>query len=132
MRDIKFRIWDKEPKKMIYLDKGYPYHHSFSIGEDGKLSYYNLQNGSGGDEYIIMQYTGKQFQGTEIYEGDILLSIIDSVDGPLIDYGLVYWDEEKAGFYISSSFTDDMLYTIDDYWFDGIKGNLYENPELLG
>ena len=37
------------------------------------LYFYNLQNGSGGDDYIVQQFTGvKDINGIDIYEGDKL------------------------------------------------------------
>ncbi len=63
MREIKFRMWDKQYK--IYNEN---YH--ICIGMSGEVS--NMQDGTGGDDYILEQYTGlKDKNGKEIYEGDI-------------------------------------------------------------
>lgn len=64
MRDIKFRAWNKEEKKMYFWDKE-PYL-SFFIGDYGDI----LSNAfmeANADEF--MQYTGlKDKNGKEIYE----------------------------------------------------------------
>ena len=77
MREILFRAWDKVSKKYREFDGMHDT--MMTINEDGKVEYYNLQNGSGGDEYILEQFTGlTDKNGVEIYEGDIGKSLYDN------------------------------------------------------
>lgn len=68
-RQLKFRAWDKLAKQFTYPDKGYQGHYVLDL--NGK--FHNLQNGSGGDEYVVQQWTGfVDAKGKDVYEGDIV------------------------------------------------------------
>ena len=69
-REIKFRVYDYDSKKMRYLNGN----HDF-ICFDGKGNgyYHNMQTGLGEWFSELMQYTGLHDKnGVEIYEGDII------------------------------------------------------------
>jgi hypothetical protein len=69
-REIKFRVYDKLEERFIKCDEGYQGHYVLSL----KGEFHNLQNGSGGNEYIVQQFTGlKDSDGEDIYEGDTLI-----------------------------------------------------------
>lgn len=69
-REIKFRVWDSDFKKMRYLNST---HDIIEFDEKGIGQYYNLQTGYAEWFGDLMQYTGlKDKNGKEIYEGDIL------------------------------------------------------------
>lgn len=135
MRDIKFRVWDKDRKRMHIV--GEFHHDSLSIDEDNNIYYLNLQCMEASPHkgidpehcaYRLMQYTGlKDKNGKEIYEGDILL--YDSNSKTSVFY--------KNGAFVRSYGNSNMYLLYDSFIEDGclynyeVIGNIYENPELL-
>lgn len=112
MREIKFRGWNKNEKKMCKVNRiDYLLKEVILDGFPAPMNdvlYFR--------EVELMQYTGlKDKNGKEIYESDILRD----TDGDYIEmtwresiepFPIVYWGD------------------IDDY---EVVGNIYENPELL-
>ena len=69
-REIKFRVYDKDLKKMRYLNNP---HDFICFGEKGNGHYHNMQTGLGEWFSDLMQYVGlKDKNGVEIYEGDLI------------------------------------------------------------
>ncbi|ALL20644.1 YopX family protein [Bacillus cereus] len=129
MREIKFRAWDEELKKMYSGDE--------IEGEDnldawlsyGELAIYRIDDG----EYIQLkplQYTGIiDAHGNEIYEGDIVYQEfhdrIDEGDGFT---GVV--KQEEGAWWIDNE-VDNGTRLWSEINLNRIKGNRFENPELL-
>jgi len=115
-REIKFRAWDLEQKKM-WPDKN-------RCG----LEYCRDRE----DEFSLMQFTGlKDKNGKEIYEGDVVKNPTRPKDYRLTE---VKWDEHLLGWDLD----------IDDYRYEyqspqemingdkiEVIGNIYENLKLL-
>ena len=132
MREIKFRVWDKETKKMHIC--GEDAHDEITFeSKTNKAYYYNSKNGCGSlredSDYILMQYTGlKDKNGKEIYEGDIVRIL-----GGEYEQGFYEWDETVI---IKDLIYDgfNLMMTIDQIGNGAIEviGNIYENKNLLG
>lgn len=109
MRDIKFRVWS-----------------TISAGGVGKMiDWDKLKTGSLSDletiqnQWIVMQFTGLlDKQGKEIYEGDI----VDDEKGNMF---AIEWDDDWGWNSNISLSNGQSLRTFK------IKGNIYENKELI-
>lgn len=134
MRDIKFRAWDIDRKRMRdimdikWFDNG---NIRVNATESDKnyepLLYMKEYNGMELKEFELMQYTGiKDINGTEIYEGDIVQR--DSMAPGGRDFlGVVKYDE--GCFLLEKGTYSIFLYSQIDELI--VAGNKYENPELL-
>lgn len=133
-RLIQFRVWDTLAKRFIYHNTPMQQHYVLSL----KGEFYNLQNGSGGNEYVVQQCTGlKDIDGKYIYEGDIVKPIYDDIpiakiifDPNLCSYRMV--DPSKLSNPLVTYRFDSqhkpvgLIITAEE-----ILGNIFETPDLL-
>ena len=135
-REIKFRAWDEEEKKMHYSDSKLDYGMWFSL-DRGKVEC--LRNcaytDSFGDEHDdwqpldnIMEYIGLHDRNDkDIYECDIVE--IQGKNG----YFVIDWNDTEAKWQMINE-VDGYIVDFDNYWSYEVVvvGNKYNNPELLG
>ncbi|WP_286310894.1 YopX family protein [Romboutsia ilealis] len=136
MREIKFRAWDKEDKRMYCDDK-------VIVTFSGFLEEVYVRRNSTVDElidYKLMQYSGiKDIEGKEIYEGDIVEFLDEEVNyshcgveyDEFINIGkVIFSHDELMGWDITNRNMD-----LEEVWhyreYIKVIGNIYENPELL-
>jgi uncharacterized phage protein (TIGR01671 family) len=122
MREIKFRAWNEKHRKWIEPA-------TIGIVADGIMFYADgIWKLNPEDGIQIMQFTGiKDKNGKEIYEGDIVISTLETTLGfTKVTYSMV----EGKGISLAR-----LIYAIENDLARGEKiqviGNIYENPELL-
>jgi uncharacterized phage protein (TIGR01671 family) len=121
MRVIKFRQWQPDVKRFLYI---YPMQTNDTVKAEHILHAGELQ-----------QYTGlKDKNGKEIYEGDILTNVanqsFDYVTKPFV----VEWGDEQNYCGFIARILDQKigeLFINKNFLNCEIIGNIYENPELL-
>lgn len=125
MRVIKFRAWNKDTNKIIFVNQINMTENNGAFCLNGSLSF---------DNFELMQFTGlKDKNGKEIYESDILKT------------KFIGFYEVKFGLYDNIESYDDAVcgngFYLNDkenffkHFYDSedceIIGNIFENPELL-
>lgn len=131
MREIKFRIWDKDYECMW---NGSELYLSFFKNE---IYVAPWDSDRGFDEYVLMQYVCNDTFDKEIYEGDIIkrtdLTPTENHYGKE-EVGLVEYKNAQFILRISKDdyyeISSDGLFNFDMADYEVI-GNIYENPELL-
>lgn len=146
MREIKFRIWDKDRERMqkagideYAIASGYRTY--VVLGFNGTISEFEKDRIGGQEEvterYELMQFTGLlDKNGKEIYEGDI---VRDKREGFLF---VVEWEELIVDEYLTTCGW--CMRKVKGNWagiadYDGLHndgeleiiGNIYENKDLL-
>lgn len=134
-REIKFRAWDKESKKM---------EQDFHIrSNSGEITQW-IEGEPFAEFWELMQYTGlKDKNGNEIYEGDIVEC--EQMQGLGKFKGIVHYSECYRDYGDGTMIYDPRYYLDTRPWkFRGLGGehcyfhnnpevigNIYENPELM-
>lgn len=135
-RKIKFRVWDKEQKRMLshkLID---------AFDKDGVVLWGDMFSGK--DKTVeLMQYTGlKDYNNVKIYEGDIVTVNGNTYSARINkNYTITFID---GAFCVTAKKLGDSLnnsITIRDLMFQAenannkliikVIGNVYETPELL-
>lgn len=136
-REIKFRVYDKDLKKMRYLNNS---HDFICFDEKGNGYYHNMQTGLGEWFSDLMQYTNlKDKNGVEIYEGDICKGNKFSDENELfvIKYGKYKtknWEEKyisntyQYGWFAEFIKTKEQVHLVTPNGIEVI-GNIYKNEE---
>lgn len=116
MREVKYRAWDRSLEKM---------HHQ----EHMKTSQYYWFFKS--VSLVRMQCIGlNDVNGTEIYEGDVLVhSFKDDKGRSRLAYDVIKYEDNDDYDYGGRC----IGYNINGFWGDSfeVAGNIFENPELL-
>lgn len=134
MREIKFRIWDKENKvyypsiwNVCFIFGGIRFAWDDYENSDGETMITDLPK----DSFELMQYTGlKDKNGIEIYEGDIIVKQ-NVISGKRCKE--VEWQYKETGFFPFADSPDNCGHcgggeNPESY---EVIGNIYQNPELL-
>lgn len=131
-REIKFRAWNVEEKKMTKKAfglcdiSGYNGDYTFSNASIGEVDIDDLCN----KKWIIMQYTGlKDKNGKEIYEGDVILynDVLYPNKKVTFDYTI---KGVGIGWYPFCVAINSLKYLAYSDKAE-VVGNVYENPELI-
>jgi uncharacterized phage protein (TIGR01671 family) len=142
-REIKFRAYDKERKKIKFFDLKEIYadcYHNVGFLKNAPHEHEN----DGWEQFELMQFTGLlDKNGKEIYEGDIVeyierlpifpekrLSLVQFIGGN-VDYANNFLISPFVNIGSFNYETNCITGTLNNPKESIVIGNIYENPELL-
>ena len=131
-REIKFRAWLKEEKKMVNVEIIDFSEKSIQYLEKNEIIDAYLLRTKFLEDVELIQYTGLDDKnGIEIYEGDILKYKFP-YDRRLKHVSLVKFIETEASFGLKDIYGNEIpLYRITANNYFEVIGNIYENKNLL-
>ncbi|WP_273958081.1 YopX family protein [Lacticaseibacillus paracasei] len=114
-REIKFRAWDKENKKMAQVSR-------IDFGPGG-IKYLV-------DDSVLLEYTGlKDKNGQSIYEGDIVRTGKDNIGDPEPMIGQVIMRE--GSWLIENEKMQEAIDLFSEITSREVIGNIFEDKQLL-
>ena len=128
-REIKFRAWDKERRKILTSE--FPDEEEFYISSNGEIKYL-IEKGlydthiskEFREDWVLMQFTGlKDKKEKDIYEGDIL-KFNNKLFKIEFSHGSYFGRQINANLY--GPYIDGEVFCL-----SSIIGNIYETPVLL-
>lgn len=123
MRSIRYRVWDKEEKKMIYDAENTYDNYPVNISSFGVIL--DLPN-----SYDVMQYIGiKDVNSNRIYEKDIVRITTTQTEETRI--GKVIYYTGNAMYLVETTMEDYFTFMSQDIKSVEVLGNIHENKELL-
>ena len=127
MREIKFRVWDKDQEDYFPMYEGADGLIGITVKSNNILFVEDGEVSTGdAEDYIIEQCTGlKDKNGKKIWGGDIVSSHNGDITGKITQHKSGEWRIEWIGIYGGSS----SLY--DECHLCEVIGTIHENPELL-
>ena len=131
-REIKFRAWLKDEKKMVKVSELRDI--DIDIKSDQNVIYFDFEKQEycckGFDEVELMQYTGlKDKNGVKIFDGDIVKTT-RIFKGKVLE--LIKYVEFKNGSFLLKSLQEESpMYLYKEFELEVI-GNIWEHEHLLG